>query len=171
MRRRLRRRLTCGSLQVHDRQHRLEHGIGVERDAVDPLRHEEPRELGVVAGRLAADADLPASRLGGINHLGDRPLHGFIALVEQVGDQLGVTIDAEHPAHVTGTLEGFSRQEAEQAIRAAGGKPAGSVSSRTDYLVAGENAGSKLARAQELGIPVLDETGFRALIGEGDGGE
>jgi DNA ligase (NAD+) len=65
---------------------------------------------------------------------------------------------------VTGTLEGFGRQEAEEAIRAAGGKPGGSVSKKTDYLVAGENAGSKLARAQELGVPVLDEEGFRRLL-------
>ncbi len=65
---------------------------------------------------------------------------------------------------VTGTLEGFSRQEAEEAIRAAGGKPGGSVSRKTDYLVAGENAGSKLAKAQELGVPVLDEAGFRSLL-------
>ncbi len=62
---------------------------------------------------------------------------------------------------VTGTLDGFSRQEAEEAVRAAGGKPAGSVSKKTDYLVAGESAGSKLAKAQELGVPVLDEDGFR----------
>ena len=65
---------------------------------------------------------------------------------------------------VTGTLEGFTRPEAEEAIRAAGGKPAGSVSKKTDYLVAGESAGSKLAKAQELGVPVLDEAGFRALL-------
>jgi DNA ligase (NAD+) len=65
---------------------------------------------------------------------------------------------------VTGTLEGFGRQEAEEAIRAAGGKPAGSVSKKTDYLVAGESAGSKLAKAQELGVPVLDEAGFRKLL-------
>jgi DNA ligase (NAD+) len=65
---------------------------------------------------------------------------------------------------VTGTLEGFSRQEAEEAIRGAGGKPGGSVSKKTDYLVAGEAAGSKLSRAQELGVPVLDEAGFRRLL-------
>jgi DNA ligase (NAD+) len=65
---------------------------------------------------------------------------------------------------VTGTLPGLSRQEAEEAIRAAGGKPAGSVSKKTDYLVAGESAGSKLAKAQELGVPVLDEDGFRRLL-------
>ena len=71
---------------------------------------------------------------------------------------------------VTGTLEGFSRQEAEEAIRAAGGKSAGSVSKKTDYVVAGESAGSKLAKAQELGVPVLDEAGFRRLLA-GDGPE
>jgi len=65
---------------------------------------------------------------------------------------------------VTGSMEGFSREDAEDAIRAAGGKPAGSVSKKTDYLVAGPGAGSKLAKATELGIPVLDEQGFRALL-------
>ncbi len=70
---------------------------------------------------------------------------------------------------VTGTLAGFSRPEAEEAIRAAGGKPGGSVSRKTDFVVAGENAGSKLARAQELGVPVLDEEAFhRLLAGELD---
>jgi DNA ligase (NAD+) len=68
---------------------------------------------------------------------------------------------------VTGTLPGFSREEAENAVRAAGGKPAGSVSRKTDYVVAGENAGSKLAKATELGVPILDEDGFRALLGSG----
>ena len=61
---------------------------------------------------------------------------------------------------VTGTIEGFSRESAEEAVRAAGGKPAGSVSKKTDYVVAGEGAGSKLAKAQELGVPVLDGDGF-----------
>jgi DNA ligase (NAD+) len=65
---------------------------------------------------------------------------------------------------VTGTLEGFSREGAEAAIRAAGGKPGGSVSKKTDYVVAGESAGSKLAKAQELGVTVLDADGFRRLL-------
>ena len=73
---------------------------------------------------------------------------------------------------VTGTLVGFDRQGAEETIRAAGGKAAGSVSKKTDYLVAGENAGSKLAKAQELGVAVLDEEGFRRLLaGEGSAPE
>jgi DNA ligase (NAD+) len=65
---------------------------------------------------------------------------------------------------VTGTLDGFSREEAEEAIRVGGGKVAGSVSKKTDYLVAGEKAGSKLAKAQELGVPVVDEDAFRRLL-------
>lgn len=70
---------------------------------------------------------------------------------------------------VTGSLEGLSREEAEDAVRAAGGKPAGSVSKKTDYLVAGPGAGSKLARAAELGIPVLDAEGFRRLLARAPG--
>jgi DNA ligase (NAD+) len=65
---------------------------------------------------------------------------------------------------VTGTIEGFSRDEAEQAVRDAGGKPAGSVSKKTDYVVAGPGAGSKLAKAEQLGVPVLDADGFRRLL-------
>ena len=65
---------------------------------------------------------------------------------------------------VTGSIEGFSREEAEEAVRAAGGKPVGSVSKKTDYVVAGPGAGSKLAKAQELGVPVLDADGFRELL-------
>jgi len=65
---------------------------------------------------------------------------------------------------VTGTLSGFDRAAAEEAIRAAGGRAGGSVSRNTSFLVAGENAGSKLQKAQELGVPVLDEDGFRRLV-------
>jgi DNA ligase (NAD+) len=65
---------------------------------------------------------------------------------------------------VTGTLPTMSRSEAEEAIRAAGGHPAGSVSAKTDYLVAGEKAGSKLAKAEQLGVAVLDEDGLRELL-------
>ncbi|HEY8237898.1 MAG TPA: NAD-dependent DNA ligase LigA [Candidatus Limnocylindrales bacterium] len=68
---------------------------------------------------------------------------------------------------VTGTIEGFSREEAEAAVRAAGGKPVGSVSRKTDYVVAGPGAGSKLAKAEELGVAVLDADGFRALLEQG----
>ncbi|WP_354182680.1 NAD-dependent DNA ligase LigA [Arthrobacter sp. UYP6] len=65
---------------------------------------------------------------------------------------------------VTGTLPTFSRDEAKEAIITRGGKASGSVSKKTDYLVAGENAGTKLDKAESLGVPVLDEDGFRRLL-------
>ena len=68
---------------------------------------------------------------------------------------------------VTGTLPTLSRQEAEALITQNGGKAAGSVSKKTSYVVAGEAAGSKLTKAQTLGIPVIDEAGLYALIENG----
>jgi DNA ligase (NAD+) len=96
------------------------------------------------------EAELPAPRPAGEAVTAEGPLAGMSIVV-------------------TGTLGGFSRDEAEAAIRTAGGKPAGSVSKKTSYVVAGENAGSKLGKAEELGVPVLDEAGFRRLLA-GDGG-
>ncbi|BBY79304.1 NAD-dependent DNA ligase LigA [Mycolicibacterium pulveris] len=68
---------------------------------------------------------------------------------------------------VTGSLTGFSRDEAKEAIVARGGKAAGSVSKKTAYVVAGDSPGSKYEKAVELGVPILDEDGFRRLL---DGG-
>ena len=65
---------------------------------------------------------------------------------------------------VTGSLEGFSRDSAKEAIVERGGKAAGSVSKKTDYVVVGANAGSKAAKAEELGIPMLDEAQFELLL-------
>ncbi len=67
---------------------------------------------------------------------------------------------------VTGTLTKYSREEIEAVIRSLGGKATGSVSKSTSYLVAGESAGSKLAKAQQLGIPVLTEDDFNQLVGK-----
>jgi DNA ligase (NAD+) len=68
---------------------------------------------------------------------------------------------------LTGTLPTMSRDDAKALIEEAGGKVSGSVSKKTDYVVAGAEAGSKLARAEELGIAVLDEGGLRKLLGKG----
>ena len=65
---------------------------------------------------------------------------------------------------ITGTLPGMSREEAKAKIEAAGGKTSGSVSKKTDYLLAGDEAGSKLQKARELGVTVLDEAQFLTLL-------
>ena len=77
--------------------------------------------------------------------VGDRPLAGKTVVL-------------------TGTLESLSRDQASDRLRALGAKVAGSVSKKTDYVVAGRDAGSKLDRARELGVPVLDEAGLLALL-------
>ena len=65
---------------------------------------------------------------------------------------------------VTGSLVDFTRDGASEAITSRGGKSASSVSKKTDYVVVGEAAGSKADKAAELGVPILDEAGFKALI-------
>src|SRR5436305_5925013 len=67
---------------------------------------------------------------------------------------------------VTGTLARYERGEIEDLIKSLGGKVSGSVSKKTDYLVAGEKAGSKLDKAKELGVTVLTEDEFDKLIGK-----
>ncbi len=66
---------------------------------------------------------------------------------------------------ITGTLSKWSRKEAEELVEQAGGRAAGSVSKKTDYVLAGENAGSKLTKAERLGVKVIDEATFAELVG------
>jgi DNA ligase (NAD+) len=70
---------------------------------------------------------------------------------------------------VTGSLVDFSRDSAKEAIISRGGKAAGSVSKKTDYVVVGDNAGSKADKAEGLGVPILDEAGFKVLLEGGPG--
>lgn len=109
-----------------------------------------------------------------IRHFFDQPHHREV--VEQLRaagvhwpDQEGTASDAPRPLLgktlvLTGTLPSLSRDEAKELIEAAGGKVSGSVSKKTNYVVAGEEAGSKLDKARELGVEVLDEAGLRALL-------
>jgi DNA ligase (NAD+) len=69
---------------------------------------------------------------------------------------------------LTGGLEGFTREEAQAEIEVRGGKVTNSVSKKTSYVVVGENPGSKLAKAEQLGVPLLDEDAFRKLLEEGE---
>ncbi|MBM5828334.1 MAG: NAD-dependent DNA ligase LigA, partial [Cyanobacteria bacterium M_surface_7_m2_040] len=65
---------------------------------------------------------------------------------------------------LTGTLPSLSRSQAQELIEAAGGKVSGSVSKKTSYVIAGSEAGSKLSKAESLGVPVLDEAGLKTLL-------
>jgi DNA ligase (NAD+) len=94
--------------------------------------------------------------------------------LRELGLNLGHPVDRSHvPAEgkligktlvVTGTMVRMKRDEIEQLIRDHGGKASGSVSKKTDFVVAGEAAGSKLTKAQELGVKVLTEDEFLAMI-------
>ncbi len=68
---------------------------------------------------------------------------------------------------VTGSLVNYTRDSVKEAIIARGGKASGSVSKKTDFVVVGESAGSKAAKAEELGLTILDEAGFEALLAGG----
>jgi len=148
-----------------------------------------------VAERIASEVesieelvDAPAERLEAIEGVGpkvaaavrgffDRPENRrLIARLRDHGVDLSRAVPPDGDGRLagmrfvlTGSLDRFGRSEATAAIEALGGRVTGSVSGRTDYVVAGESAGSKLERARELGVRVLDEEEFVALLG-GEGG-
>ena len=96
----------------------------------------------------------------------DRWAEDGVRMADEVDESMPRTLEGLTVV-VTGSLEGFSRDEAKEAIIRRGGKAAGSVSKNTSYVIAGENAGTKLDKAEQLGLPVLDEDGFRKLLEEG----
>ena len=150
-------------------------------------------EVGEVTGRNLAqamrdiDALLAASpeELAQVAGIGEKMAHSIRAQLDEermralIGDlrALGLQFSEKGPAPsqgplagktlvLTGTLPDWSREHATERIMAAGGRVTGSVSGKTDFLVAGESAGSKLAKAERLGVAVLDEAGLRELLGE-----
>jgi DNA ligase (NAD+) len=86
-----------------------------------------------------------------------------VRMADEVDDSTPKTL-AGLTVVVTGSLDGFSRDQAKEAILSRGGKAAGSVSKSTDFVVVGENAGSKADKAESLGVPILDEAGFIRLL-------
>jgi DNA ligase (NAD+) len=138
-------------------------------------------------GQLDAIMDASEAQLLEVSDVGPivaRSLHTFFeqAHNREVVDQLrvcGVTWAEGPPAPVTvkllsgktfvitGTLPNLSRDEAKDLIEVAGGKVAGSVSKKTSYVVAGTEAGSKLEKALELGVTVLDEAALKEMLDDG----
>lgn len=89
-----------------------------------------------------------------------------VTMEEEVGETAEQTLEGLTIV-VTGGLEGFTRDSVKEAIISRGGKASGSVSKKTDYVVVGENAGSKATKAEELGLRILDEEGFVRLLNTG----
>ncbi len=116
-----------------------------------------------IAGAVRSWFDDPDNR-----HLVERLGDAGVSLEDDVAEAVAMPQTLEGVTVViTGTLERFTRDSATDAVVARGGKVVGSVSSRTTALIAGENAGSKLTKAESLGIPVLDERAFEALLERG----
>ncbi|MBP6304890.1 MAG: NAD-dependent DNA ligase LigA [Giesbergeria sp.] len=157
-------------------------GLGIrhvgEATAKDLARH---------FGSLDAIMDATEEQLLQVNEVGPVVARSLRLFFDQphnreVVEQLracGVTWEEGAPAEravqplagmtvvITGTLPSLSREEAKERLEAAGAKVAGSVSKKTTYVVAGAEAGSKLTKAQELGVPVLDEAGLLQLLATG----
>jgi DNA ligase (NAD+) len=152
------------------------------------------RHVGPTAARALANhfGDLAAIRAASVEQLADAEGVGgiiaeavvewftvdwHVAIVDKwaaAGVRTADEVDASTPRTlagltivVTGSLTSFSRDEAKEAIVSRGGRAAGSVSKKTDYVVVGENAGTKAEKAEQLGVSVLDEDGFRRLIDDG----
>jgi DNA ligase (NAD+) len=142
------------------------------------------KELARHFGKLDAIMDATEEQLLEVSDIGPIVAQSIRTFFEQphnreVVEQLracGVTWEEGEPAArapqplsgktfvITGTLPTLSRDEAKDKVEAAGGKVAGSVSKKTDYVVAGEEAGSKLVKAQTLGVPVIDEAALLAML-------
>jgi len=133
-------------------------------DALMNATAEELVEVDEIGPKVAESItfyfSVPANRerMAKMQQLGVAPTH--VAAVR--GDRL-----AGKTLVVTGTLARYSRDEIHKLIEREGGKPSGSVSAKTSYLVAGEAAGSKLAKARSLDVPILTEDEFLAMIGDG----
>ena len=153
------------------------------------IRHVGPtaaRALATEFGSLETIEDASTEQLAGVNGVGatiaDAVTEWFTVdwhrAIVRKWQAAGVRMADEREAGVprtlvgltivvTGSLNGFSRDDAKEAILARGGKASGSVSKKTDYVVAGDSPGSKYDKAVELGVPILDEDGFRRLLEDG----
>ncbi|MGF1447869.1 MAG: NAD-dependent DNA ligase LigA [Opitutales bacterium] len=161
---------------------RLLHGLGIPHvgaQAAKDLAH----ELGSLAALRAASSE-QLKAIDGIGGIMAESIQSWFAqsanasLVDRLAEA-GLNTEASQPEGggtegaqtlagktfvLTGTLPELTRDEATERIESAGGRVTSSVSKKTDYVVAGESAGSKLAKAEKLGVPVLNEAGLRELL-------
>ncbi len=138
--------------------------VAAEVGSLDQLRRMSAEEIVALEGIgpvIAASIETFFSQKGNLKVIDRLKAAGVDPIEEKVelsGPLLGKTFV------LTGSLEGFTRDEAAAAIEANGGKVTSSVSKKTDYVVVGENPGSKFAKAESLGVEILDEAAFKKLI-------
>jgi DNA ligase (NAD+) len=118
------------------------------------------RDVGPIVAQSIVQFFAESHNLEVVGKLRDAGVHWL----ETDGLQQSAGILSGRTLVLTGTLPTLTRDAAKERIEAAGGKVAGSVSKKTDYVIAGAEAGSKLAKAQELGVTILDEAGLLALL-------
>jgi DNA ligase (NAD+) len=145
--------------------------LATEFGSIDAIRKASVEELAAVegVGRVIAEAVLEWFAVDWHAAIVDKWRAAGVAMADQQDDTAPRTL-AGLTVVVTGSLAGFSRDQAKEAIVARGGKAAGSVSKNTDYVVVGDNAGSKADKAEQLGLTILDEDGFRRLLEHGPAG-
>jgi DNA ligase (NAD+) len=156
-------------------------GAEAERAAADAAKAE--REAGRARARAVAAALAPIAGVDGVGPTIAAAVRDWFAvdwhrevvarwrasgvrMVDEVDTSVPRTLEGLSIV-VTGSMAGFSRDEAKEAIMSRGGRAAGSVSKKTAFVVAGDAPGSKYDKALELGVPLLDEEGFRVLLDRG----
>lgn len=138
------------------------------QEAADAARHEDFQRLSDVDGVGPTIAEAVAEWFAEDwhRHIIERWAQAGVRMEDEHDDAVPKTLDGLTVV-VTGSLENFTRDSAKEAIIIRGGKASGSVSKNTDYVVAGDNAGTKLDKAESLGLAMLDEDGFATLLAQG----
>ncbi|MFN8194616.1 MAG: NAD-dependent DNA ligase LigA [Nocardioidaceae bacterium] len=142
--------------------------LATEFGSMDAIRAASEAELAAAEGVGPTIADAVIEWFGVDWHrdIVDKWLAAGVSMADERDESAPRTLEGLTIV-VTGSLERFSRDSAKEAIISRGGKAAGSVSKNTDFVVVGDNAGSKADKAEQLGVPVLDEAGFEALLADG----
>jgi DNA ligase (NAD+) len=140
-----------------------------DREAIETVAPERSSQRGAIEGLAKKTADVIFGELASasVRRVFERLEAKGVKLIEERAEPTTVEGVAGKTFVLTGTLPTLKRSDASARIKAAGGKVVGSVSAKTDFVVAGEEAGSKLDKAQALGVTILDEATLLALLGEG----